>query len=258
MNYSQHNRHLYRKKSNRDDSHSLSNLTDKHKPTEIKEKKANKNKADKTVKNLLVGKDNEKSSKSDDPFNSTLMKDPFAKTMKDPFATTMKDPFASKNMKDPFATTSMKDPFASTNMKDPFASAPMKDPFATAPMKDPFATTNTKDPFSTANTKDPLNSMKDPFSSEGQKDPFSSESQKNPFEVVKEEKEDMPFKESGLSLGLKTLNSKPQPLPFGMNPFKNGAPSPSGALFFLTGQDGNNTGKGGNPYRGSFYPMMSP
>ena len=78
--------------------------------------------------------------------------------------------------------------------------------------KDPFATSGQKDPFA------------------GRKNPFEMEGRKNPFEGTNEDKEDAVFKDSGLSLGLKTLNNKTAPPPK-VNVFRVGAPSPMGNMF---------------------------
>jgi len=113
--------------------------------------------------------------------------------------------------KDPFAPIQMKtDPFAQNQMKiDPFAQNQVKvDPFAPSQVKvDPFATTR--------------------------KDPFAPDQRRNPFETNRDNKEDMPFKNSGLSLGLKDSNAnKPAaPVPSFNNVFKTGVPSPMGALY---------------------------
>lgn len=111
-----------------------------------------------------------------------------------------------------------------------------------------------KDPFSTSTTKDPFNSS-------SLKNPFENEKQKNPFEVEGEERErdDMPFKASGLSLGLTSLGTKPQAHP-NMNVFKTGAPSPMGG-YFMSGMDsGTEAARIAyfNQVSRHPYPMMSP
>lgn len=90
--------------------------------------------------------------------------------------------------------------------------------------------------------------MKDPFDTEKQKNPFESNDDKNTV-----------FKDTGLSLGLKSLNSRPQQTNQ-PNPFKNSGASPSGAFYF-SGMDSNKATKGGyyGQFAGGMYPpMMSP
>ena len=62
----------------------------------------------------------------------------------------------------------------------------------------------------------------------------------NPFETSGEVKNDMLFKESGLSLGMKSLNSKGQMNPYNLNLLKNWTNSPLGTYFF-PGAEGNLT-----------------
>lgn len=91
------------------------------------------------------------------------------------------------------------------------------------------------------------------------KNPFENEKQKNPFEAEGEERDDMPFKASGLSLGLTSLGSKPQAPP-SMNVFKTGAPSPMGG-YFMSGMDsGTEAARLAyfNQVSRNPYPMMSP
>ena len=107
----------------------------------------------------------------------------------------------------------------------------MKDPFNIPAMKDPFNMPSMKDPFNVTTTKDP-------FNMHAMKDPFSGENQKNSFETNEKQNNDMPFKESGLSLGMKTLNSKVQMNPYNLNLLKNWSNSPLGGYLF-TGIDGN-------------------
>ena len=117
------------------------------------------------------------------------------------------------------------------------------DPFAPNPalsMKDSFSPMQRKDPF-LSNSKYPygMNQYKDPFNSSQQiKDPFSCNSvQKNPFESSSEATQQTAFKDSGLSLGLKSLNAQSKKGAQNMcNPFKGTVASPfTNSNYFLTG-----------------------
>jgi hypothetical protein len=90
---------------------------------------------------------------------------------------------------------------------------------------------NIKDPFNSAGQKDPFESI--------MKNPFENDMQKNPFESGNDAKEEAPFKDSGLTMGLNSLNSRQTAMPMN-SMFKASAPSPIGG-YFGQNSDGNMT-----------------
>ena len=147
--------------------------------------------------------------------------------------------------------------------KNPFESAEPEKPSP----GDPFAPNpalSMKDPYSMGAGRDPFGGPKEQFAivTLPTKDPFGNPAQsKNPFETGGQVKSETAFKDSKLTLGLKSLNSQPRPQQTApiMHPFKTNMASPSAVMYFNNMDPG--TGKAAiiSQYpRGGMYPMMSP